>query len=80
MPRVARTASRIDPERFIKTWQESANLDEVVRKLNVEKEKITQKASYFRGHNIPLKRMPKGIGGPNWDNLKKVAEKHLSSQ
>ena len=50
----------IEPKSFIKVWQNSDTPDEVAKKFESKKEKMSALASIYRKKGIPLKRMKKG--------------------
>lgn len=68
-----------ESEKFIKIWQQSKTVDDVVRELKMDKAKVLHRANYFRSNKIPLKKMPKGINPVDWDALKRLAEKYSSN-
>ncbi len=55
----------ISPETFALAWSQSANVDEVVKRLSdisgqpVPRENILSRAAFYRRNDVPLKKMPR---------------------
>ena len=54
---------------FIRIWQESADLNEFVKRTGMHKASAQQRATKYRAepHLLPLKKMPRGGGGIKLD-------------
>lgn len=64
---------RVKPEEFVRIWQTSASMDEVLVALpDMDYYAICQRASRYRRAGVPLKSMPRKRAN-KWDALKQLA-------
>lgn len=57
----------LSAEEFIKAWQTSKNLKEVVEKTNASRDALRNRASLYRKRGVPLRRFKRGKRGPKLD-------------
>ena len=56
---------------FVKVWQAAGSTDEVSKKLGLTRSAAAGRASHYRRHGIPLKRMPgSGRLQVDWDAVR----------
>jgi len=65
---------RVGAELFVRTWQTSQSIDEVMAKLKLTRMQANARAETIRRHGVPLKRFPRHKPGPDWSALKRLAE------
>jgi hypothetical protein len=50
----------VSPEDFVRAWQSSSSIAEVVKKLGMSKSSVASRASYYRQNGVRLKRLNTG--------------------
>ena len=66
--------NKIDNEDFIRVWQVSNSIDEVVRKTGWEKKAVYRKATHLRKNKVPLKPMSSEVRNRvDWGHLARLA-------
>ena len=66
--------STVPSEEFVKVWQTSVNLDEVVQRLGIKRGAAVRRATSFRKHGVPLKKFPSPNGGRERNDYAALAE------
>ena len=64
--------SKITPEEFIKVWQTSDTLDDVVAKTGIDKKVIRSRGIYYVKKGVPLKKLVHPYKN-DWEALAKYA-------
>jgi len=61
---------------FVKTWQSSDSVDEVAKKMGINKRAAHSRANHYRRNGVKLKNMPRNRGQKSfdWKRLAKIAE------
>lgn len=68
---------KIDPEAFIKAWQQGTSVGAVADKLHIKKVRAICTAAIYRKNGVPLKKYPtarKLKRANDWAALKTLAE------
>jgi hypothetical protein len=68
--------SKVSPKEFIKVWQTSHSLDEVIAKIGVDKKVVRSRAIYYREKGVPLKKLV-GPYKNDWEALAEYAAELL---
>ena len=69
-------ARPIPAEQFVRIWQTSRDLNEVVERTGLKRSSATQRATIMRTKNgVPLKQMPRVGPKVDYDGLRKLAGK-----
>lgn len=71
------SGGKYSPEKFVRVWQKSVNLNKAASELGQSKKVVSAIAAKYRKMGIPLKLMQSRGGGAklNIDALKKLAKK-----
>lgn len=67
------SSKTIGPEEFIKAWQTSDSLDDVVTKSGLDKKAVRSRGIYYRKRGVPLKKLV-GPYRNDWKALARYAE------
>lgn len=69
----------ITPEEFVRIWNSSVNIPEVVNRTGWSRQRVYGRVRHYRKHGVPMKAMPnaKAMGAVDWDRLKDVGEQAL---
>lgn len=69
---------KFSPEEFVRAWQTSKDIRDVIRRLQtMSASQANSRASRYRKQGVPLKSFPKTGKRLDISNLKKIAEESL---
>jgi hypothetical protein len=68
------TGDRIDPDEFVRIWQQSASLTEVAQKTGWPRASCYSRANYYRRNGVPLQKFRRTSRIASWKKLAELAE------
>lgn len=71
--------SKISARDFIKAWQTSDTIEDVISKTKMSRAAINSRAYIYKKRGVPLKKM-ENSGGYDWDKLAEYAELFVENE
>ena len=72
--------SNVSPEQFVKVWQSSSTIDEVMLKTNMKRNTVYGRVNSYRKKKVSLKTMKRPHKKLDIDGLNAIAAAHLTKK
>lgn len=73
-------AAELSPEEFVRIWQSSESVAEIVERTGVKADCLYSRACHYRKHGVPLKKFRRGMKRPDYVALAKIAKETKSNR